>query len=392
MADREEIVTTPEGLAECCDHLAGFNVLGFDTEFVGEDAYHPRLCLVQAAVPGHIFLIDPFTSGPLDAFWRLLHDPARTIVVHAGREEVRMCRHWSGQPPANLFDIQIAAGLVGMVYPLGHAGLVQQLLGQRMSKGETLTEWRRRPLTAEQTRYAFDDVRFLLRMHEKLLAKLDKLNRIEWAQEEFGRLESRSGGEATQEEERWRKLRGAGALDRRRLGVVKALFEWREDRAASANRPPRTVVRDDLLVEIAKRPPTKAKDLQVVRGLPTRDLEAIANVVERAWQVPLEQCPEPAGREQDLPQMALISGVLIAVLGDHCARSKLAVGLVAANNDVRAVVRAKLAGEALPEIPLTEGWRAKHVLPELVSVLEGRRLVRIADPKSESPLGYEDRT
>ncbi|NKB16264.1 MAG: hypothetical protein HC774_04305 [Sphingomonadales bacterium] len=38
-----------------------------------------------------------------------------------------------------------------------------------------------------------------------------------------------------------------------------------------------------------------------------------------------------------------------------------------------------MAGEPLPELSLTEGWRAQHVLPELLSVLEGRRLVRIAD-------------
>src|SRR4051812_24369406 len=106
MADAEEIVSTPEALAACCAHLATFPLLGFDTEFVGEDAYHPKLCLVQVAVPGRLYLIDPFEAGPLDAFWKLLHDPARVSVVHAGREEVRLCRLWSGSPPANLFDLQ----------------------------------------------------------------------------------------------------------------------------------------------------------------------------------------------------------------------------------------------------------------------------------------------
>ena len=131
----EEIIQSAEGLAACCAYLAGCPVIGLDTEFVGEETYHPRLCLVQVATPERLFLIDPFATGPLDAFWPLLLDPARVVVVHAGREEVRLCRLWSGQVPANLFDLQIAAGLVGLTYPLGHGPLVNQLLGVRLSKG-----------------------------------------------------------------------------------------------------------------------------------------------------------------------------------------------------------------------------------------------------------------
>jgi ribonuclease D len=386
----EEIVSTPQGLAECCAFLATCQVIGLDTEFVGEDTYHPRLCLVQVAAPGRLFLIDPVELGPLDEFWKLLLDPGRTVVVHAGREEVRLCRLWSGQAPANLFDLQLAAGLAGLPYPLGHGTLIGQLLGVRLAKGETLTEWRRRPLTPEQVRYAFDDVRYLLRAHEELVRRLTRLGRLDWAREEFARLAQLAGPEDPSLEERWRKLKGTGSLDRRKLAVVRALFRWREARAAQLNRPARTVVRDDLLVEIARRNPTRARDLQVVRGLPGRDLDAIVEVVKEARALPAEQCPSPAEREQDPPQLAVVAGVLIAVLGDACARGRLAQGLVASNNDVRDLVRARLAGEPLPEVPLTQGWRGRHVLPELLAVLEGRRLVRIADPKAEVPLAYLD--
>ena len=90
--------------------------------------YHLRLCLVQVATPERLILIDPVTVGPLDAFWKLVVDPANLVIVHAGREEVRLCRLWTGQTPGNLFDLQIAAGLAGMNYPLGHGTLVSQLL------------------------------------------------------------------------------------------------------------------------------------------------------------------------------------------------------------------------------------------------------------------------
>src|SRR6516165_5903104 len=172
---REEIVTHPEELAACVAELTACPHFGFDTEFVGEDTYHPSLCLVQVATPDRLFLIDPLTTGPLDAFWQLVVDPARVVVVHAGREEVRLCRLWTGRAPGDLFDLQLAAGLVGLPYPLGYGALVGQVLGVSMRKGETRTEWRDRPLTPEQVRYAFDDVRHLLPLCKKLSARLAKL-------------------------------------------------------------------------------------------------------------------------------------------------------------------------------------------------------------------------
>jgi ribonuclease D len=389
----EEIVTTPEQLAECCAFLATCPAIGFDTEFVGEETYHPRLCLIQVAAPTRLMLIDPLSVGPLDAFWKLIVDPARVVVVHAGREEVRLCRLWSGQPPGNLFDLQLAAGLAGLVYPLGHGALVNQVLGVRLAKGETLTEWRRRPLTPEQIRYAFDDVRHLLAAWEKLTGRLHKFGRLDWAREEFARLATLTDPEDPAAEERWRKLKGIGSLDRRKLAVVRALYQWREECAAQRNRPARTVVRDDLLIEIARRNPTRGRDLQVVRGLHHRDLDAIVEVVQEARRLPPEQCPEATERNEDPPQLNLVANILIAVLNDLSVRERLAANLVASNTDIRTIVRARMAKQPLPEDSLLmRGWRARHILPRLLAVLEGRRAVRIDDLSAEAPLDYADVT
>src|SRR6516164_3596744 len=125
----EELVTQPAELAACCAYHATCPRFGCDTEFVGEDTYHPHLCLVQVATDERLILIDPLTVGPLDAFWSCVTDPNNQVVVHAGREEVRLCHLWSGRTPGNLFDLQLAAGLVGLIYPMGHASLVYHLLG-----------------------------------------------------------------------------------------------------------------------------------------------------------------------------------------------------------------------------------------------------------------------
>jgi ribonuclease D len=386
----EEIVSRPEELPAALEHLAACPQFGLDTEFVGEDTYHPRLCLVQVATPERLYLIDPLTVGPLDEFWKLVVDPGHQVVVHAGREEVRLCHLWTRQKPGNLFDLQLAAGLVGLPYPLGHGTLVNQVLGVQLAKGETLTEWRDRPLTRAQIRYAFDDVRYLLPLWRRLSQRLEELDRLSWAREEFTRLADNSLPEEVAPE-KWRKLRSLGSLDRRRLAVVRALYAWREETAARLNRPARAVIRDDLIVEIARRNPNRERDLQVIRGLPRRDLTAILEVVEQARSLPLDQCPRLAEREQDIPQVNLVASVLTAVLGDFCARRRLAPNLVASNQDVRLLVRAKFHGLSLPaDSSLTHGWRAEHVLPELLAVLEGRRSLRIANLRAEAPFAFAD--
>jgi ribonuclease D len=364
-----------------------------DTEFVGEDSYHPRLCLIQVATEAGLFLIDPLSVGPLDSFWRLVVDPDNLVVVHAGREEVRLCQLWIGSPPANLFDLQIAAGLVGLNYPLSHGKLVDQVLGIYISKGETLTEWRNRPLTPAQVRYAFDDVRYLLPVWEKLSTQLDQLHRLTWAQEEFARLKDIAtlGTEnILPTGDKWRKLRGLGSLDRQALAVVRELYIWREETAARQNRPARTILRDDLMVEIARRRPTRARDLQVVRGLPRRLLESIVEVVLRAHDLPSDEHPEIAEREQDPPQVGLVGHIMTAILSDLCVKKNLAGSLVATQNDLKLLVRAAFNGKAPPaETLLTQGWRAQHILPELLDVLNGRRSLRIRDVTAPAPLALE---
>lgn len=385
-----EIIARPDQVAGCCEHLAGAPQIGFDTEFVGELTYHPRLCLIQVATAERLFLIDPISAGPLDQFWKILNDPRHLIIVHAGKQEVRLCRMWSGQAPGKIFDLQLAAGLVGLNHPLGHGALVSQILGLQITKGETLTDWGIRPLTARQITYAFEDVKYLLALWQVLASRLEKLGRTAWADEEFEGMLREPAPEETGRD-KWLKLRGVGSLDRHALAVVKAVYGWREHEAEDMNRPPRAILRDDLIVEVARRMPSRDRDLAVVRGIAKRYLSALIEVVDSCRKLPLQQCPPLVEREQDPPQVALLTSVLSAVMGNYCRHHGLAVGLVANQEDLRVLVRARLAGKNLPESsPLASGWRQAHLLPELKAVLDGRRRLRIADPAAEAPLEVVD--
>jgi ribonuclease D len=384
----EYIVTDPDGVRACCADVAASEEVGFDTEFVGEDTYIPDLCLVQVATPNALYVLDPFDCGPLGEFWNLIADPSRVVVVHAGREEVRICNGAIGRPPANLFDVQIAAGLLGLGYPLGYGPLVQSVLRKRLHKGETLTDWRRRPLSQDQIRYAFDDVRDLLSLWKRLDTRLAKLGRTPWAKEEFAAFVRRSLMEGA-EIERWRKLKGVSNLDGRRLAVLREVYLWREEVAGKRNRPARTVLRDDLLVEIARRAPKREEEITSLRGVGRVDLTGLMEAIARACELPEAEWPEEVERENDPHAVTLVASLLTVVLADWCAREELTTPLVATSADVRRLVRAAANGEPPPaDSALTSGWRAEHVLPVLLEVLDGRRALRVKSLNGHAPLEY----
>ncbi|MBW3597458.1 MAG: hypothetical protein KY475_09310, partial [Planctomycetes bacterium] len=107
-------ITTPAELLDFCDSLAGAEVIAFDTEFVSEHSFRPQLCLVQVAVGERLAVIDPLSAGDLAPFWEQLAAPGREVIAHSAREELLFCLRAVGRPPAELFDTQIAAGLMGL--------------------------------------------------------------------------------------------------------------------------------------------------------------------------------------------------------------------------------------------------------------------------------------
>ncbi len=391
---KEVLIDSTANLTVCCEHIGRCHRFGMDTEFVGEESYQPRLCLIQVATTDALYLIDPLRAR----FARTLLEACRRSGESGDRacrrEEVRLCHIWSGQAPGNLFDLQIAAGLVGLPYPMGHGALVATVLGKRLDKRETLTEWRTRPLTLEQIQYAFDDVRYLLPLWQQVSERLARLDRDSWAQEEFARLRVA----ATPDDEglsvtadKWRKLRGAGSLDRRRLAILHEVFYWREKAAADANRPARTLLRDDLMVEVARRNPKSARDLEPVRGLARRHVEAIFEAVQRGRALPAAECPTPVDREQDPPQQTLLVNLLAAHLTHLAADRELAPNLVATNQDLKMLVRARIQGTTLPEQSLLQGgWRATHILPHLEAMLAGRVSLRVCDIRRDVPFEFSE--
>ena len=385
-------VTTSSALGELVDHIRAVGRFAFDTEFVSEDTFEPVLCLIQVATESRLAVVDPLKVGDLGPFWDAVIDPSIELVMHAAGEDLRICKLKTGTVPRRLFDVQIAAGLVGHGYPLSLGNLVHQTLKISLPGGETRTDWRRRPLSDAQLRYALDDVRHLLDLADLLGGRLDEMGRLAWADDEFSAF--LDGIDHRSDEDRWRRLSGLHLLNRRGLEVARRISDWRIEDARRSNRPLRSVLRDDLLIAIAKRQPATRRDLEALRDFNRPQLlsraEEILGVIAQAQQVPPDQLPEPAGRHDDGPGLAMVVSLLAATLSQACAQAKIAVGLVGGAADLKELVRWYVEGRDEARRPdLLQGWRAEVCGQTLLQVLSGRRALRIVDPEADVPVALD---
>ncbi len=233
---------------------AGQEPIALDTEFVRERTYWPQLALVQIAIDGDILLLDMQVEGMAKALAPVLTDPLRTKVMHAASEDLVALEHACGAVPKPLFDTQIAAGLAGFGAALSYQALVRELLGIEIDKGETRSDWLRRPLSPSQCRYAADDVRHLGEIHDRLQRRLVELGRLDWLTEDCQRLLTVARGEP----EPWphlalRSSQGLDPAGQRRLCM---LLRWRDRQALASDRPRGWILANDLATELARHPPS----------------------------------------------------------------------------------------------------------------------------------------
>ncbi len=226
-ATGEAIITTPAQLKGLVEHLKASGRFALDTEFVSEDTFEPVLCLIQVATRERLTLIDPLQVRDLGPFWDVLTSASVEVVMHAAGEDLRICLLRTGLLPRRVFDVQMAAGLTGLSYPLSLVNLVAQVLEISLAGNETRTDWRHRPLSAGQLQYALDDVRHLLDLADHFAIRLEQLDRTELARAEFDEMVSSIARRTA--DDRWRRLPGLPHLSRRSLEMARRLAEWRED-------------------------------------------------------------------------------------------------------------------------------------------------------------------
>ncbi|MDO4576084.1 MAG: HRDC domain-containing protein [Planctomycetia bacterium] len=387
-----QTISKTSDLKTWCSEMRDVEWIALDTEFIAERYYQPLLCLIQVATPRGNFLIDPLVIFDTTPFWTLLCDGEQETIVHAGRVELEFCHRHTGRFPKRVFDTQLAGGLVTNEFPAGYTHLVQHFLKMHVPGTESRTDWKCRPLTERQVDYALDDIRYLQPMREAIGKELEALGRVAWLEDETRNAMKHVASLVC--DQRWRRLLGSGRYDAHELAIVRALWEWRENVAKSRNCVVRRVLRDDLILELARRKTSEISGIRNIRGMEREDLKRqlpdIARCVAGALALPEKKCPEVfpvhAGAK-----LSVLGTLFSSVLGTLCREQKIAQALVGTPSDVRDWLAWRLGQTTSPEKPaLAQGWRAGVVGDLFEDLLTGRRGIRICEPLEDCPMDFPE--
>ena len=338
--------------------------VGLDTEFVRERTYWPQLALVQIALgegDDDILLVDPLVPGMTDALVPLLVDASVLKIMHSAGEDLIALRHACGQVPTPLFDTQIAASLAGVGAGVGYQRVVQDLFGVALPKGETRSDWLRRPLSPAQVEYAADDVLHLHALHDRLANELEALGRGAWLAEDCARLVANAERD---EQERWPHLgmRAAQFLDGDAQRRLLRLLRWREAHARASDRPRNWILDNELASQLARTPPADREALQARLEAHPKAPRKLGDAVWRALTTPLpDEADAPAARQEERDRPALRR--LQEAVAARSAELGLPDGVLAS----RRWLQTLLDGEGWRG-PLA-GWRREQLEPLLAPLL-----------------------
>ena len=395
-ADDAALVTDQAEFDDFCQRARDARLVAFDTEFVSESTFRPELCLMQFSAAGETVGVDPFEMTDLTPWWDLMTDDRTTVIVHGGQAEVKFCLEATGEAPRRLVDVQLAEGLRSTSYPLGYDALVQRVLGVRPQKGsQTRTDWRRRPLSADQLTYALRDAEYLPKIWEIQRKDLQARGRAAWAAAEFVRFVRNLAADHRREPHE--KLSGLSKLSRRDLAIAREVAAWRYQEAEDRNRPVRRILRDDLVIDLAKRQPETEDQLTAPRDMNRSDVRRSADdilaAIDRGKAVPDEDLPERARRDgpDKNPDEHVLGQLLGIALSSLCNEHEVARTIAGTAKDLRDLVRWHTAGrpEGAETPLLATGWRKELCGQLLTDLLDGEVAMRVADTRGDHPLSFE---
>ncbi len=370
-------VSDSNGLRELVDRIRTSPLVAVDTEFMRERTYFAKLCLVQLATDDVCAIVDPLAIDDLSPLCELLADPSVVKVLHAGGQDLEIFYKICGHATAPVFDTQVAATLAGFPTQVGYGALVSEVLGVKLDKGDTYTDWAKRPLSKTQVEYALNDVRYLPEVYRRLNEKLERTGRLEWLAADFTRLENPATYEIVPEN-LWRRVKRVSSLNRRQLAVAREVAAWREREAMRRDVPKRWVLGDESIVEIARRAPQTAGDLSAIRGVSDKIGKSasagLIAAVARGLAVPDDELPSLEKRRRPARDIDGAVDLMVALVRLRARQHGVAMPLLASREDLE-----RLASGDRDSSPLTEGWRASMIGDELLDLLDGRISLTLAD-------------
>ncbi len=363
-----EILVDDDGrFASLVDELSEADAYGLDAEFHGESSYYPRLAVLQVATPTRAAVVDTTLVDvrPL----RPVLEGAGLMVAHAGEQDLQVLLRAAGAIPARMLDTQIAAGFLGFGSP-SLSKLVSDMLGVRLEKGARMSDWFKRPLTAEQIKYAAADVLHLLDLRAVIEERLKAGGRLQWAYEECERHRRVRQPDVNTA---WWRVKGFRQLRGKSRGVAQELAAWRESTAMALDKPARRVLADEALMLLAEKPPRTNREMPTSRLFDARRLSAdllagLMAAVERGLELPPDALRLPPD-DSLAPFLQPLATLLSAWVSQQSRDLSVDAALIATRADIEAFLR------RVPDNRLEQGWRADLVGATVGRIVAGQAAV-----------------
>ena len=352
------LINTDEQLIEFCKILEKQPFITVDSEFIREHSYYPKLCLLQVGYDGDAAIIDPLSNVDLSPFFNILQNPNIVKVFHAGRQDIEIFYNLDGRVPQNVFDTQIAAMVCGFSENIGYGNLVHEILHIDLDKSQRLTDWSLRPLDESQLEYALGDVTHLVGCYKYLKKYMEEHQRTDWIKEEIACLCNPDCYDIKCDEV-WHKIKH-NAHSPQFLAALKYLAQWRERRAQKFNTPRSSILKDDVLLNIASTFPKSVDELRQVRNLKSDIINGklgaeIIEALQEASQnpMPAEVCKLDRKQDQHIP------------CNEHCLVEILKLLLKIKSQEAGVIARVIATDDDLKNIicnqkdktPALQGWR-----------------------------------
>ena len=360
------MISSDASLTTACRRWSAAGAIGLDTEFIRERTYYPRPALLQVSDAQGVLLVDPTEIPNIDPLAEVLADPAVLVVMHACGEDLEVLEVMTGTTPRRVFDTQLAAAFAGHGFSLGYRELVATLVDIAIDKGETRSNWLRRPLSPSQLHYAALDVLYLLPLYRHLSSALDGLERSSWLEEEFEH-QRRTRAADSRPEASYLRIRGRGALSPARHAVLRRLSAWRETEAMARDMPRRHLLPDQALITLANTLAPTGGRLNPTRGISAQVRRRYGSTLAERIGTALADGPADADYPTDLrPHTGTLSR-LRDTTRRAAERLSLPPELLAPRRALESLLAATLKNDAIP--PEFQGWRRAVVTPALLDCL-----------------------
>lgn len=373
-----KVIATTAALEKFCAEAMTARYVTVDTEFMRENTYYPKLCLLQIASADDAVLVDPLADGiDLAPVFALMAAPQVLKVFHAARQDIEIFVHLSGAVPAPIFDTQIAGMVCGFGDAISYDRLVKSVVGVEIDKSSRFTDWARRPLGDRQLTYALCDVTHLRLVFEALEERLRANGREPWLADEMAVLTD-PATYVVAPEDAWRRLKLRNPKPRT-LAVLRELAALRENEARRRDLPRNRVLRDEVLTEIAASVPGTPEELARARSISDNVakgklgqgiLEAVrrgANSDRNSWPRPPAATPPRRGRE---PVVELLRVLLKLKAEEHGVAQKLIANM--ADLDL-------IADDDDADVPALSGWRREIFGDAAIALKHGGVALTIRD-------------